>query len=94
MTPAPAAAAIEQFALVDQPATLADQIALITGQTDRPWDCADDLEDTRIKRLGFRLRLFQLYFVVFIPALLGEQAVPRGQPHSFVMEAQIRGISA
>lgn len=49
-------AAIEQFGPVDQPAILADQIALITGQADRPWERTDDPEDTRINRLGFRFQ--------------------------------------
>ncbi|WP_370650155.1 YecA family protein [Oscillochloris sp. ZM17-4] len=49
-------AAVEQFGPVDFPEALADQIALITGQADRPWDRADDPEDTRINRLGFRFQ--------------------------------------
>ncbi len=49
-------AAVEQFGPVDFPDALADQIALITGQADRPWDRADDPEDTRINRLGFRFQ--------------------------------------
>jgi hypothetical protein len=49
-------AAVEQFEPVDFPEALADQIALITGQADRPWDRADDPEDTRIDRLGFRFQ--------------------------------------
>ena len=48
--------AMEQFGPVDLPEALADQIALITGQSDRPWDRADDPEDTRINRLGFRFQ--------------------------------------
>jgi hypothetical protein len=61
-TPAPRAddpallAAVEQFGPVDFPAALADQIALITGQADQPWDRADDPDDTRIDRLGFRFQ--------------------------------------
>nr|WP_238613547.1 SEC-C metal-binding domain-containing protein [Candidatus Oscillochloris fontis] len=47
---------VEQFGPVDFPNALADQIALITGQADRPWDRADDPEDTRINRLGFRFQ--------------------------------------
>jgi len=49
-------AAVEQFGPVDFPEALADQIALITGKADRPWDRADDPEDTRIDRLGFRFQ--------------------------------------
>ena len=49
-------AAVEQFGPVDFPEALADQLALITGQADRPWDRADDPEDTRINRLGFRFQ--------------------------------------
>ncbi len=61
-TPAPRAddpallAALEQFAPVDQPEVLADQLVLITGQEDRPWDRAADSEDERINRLGFRFQ--------------------------------------
>lgn len=49
-------AAVEQFGPVDFPEALADQIALIIGGADRPWDRADDPEDTRIDRLGFRFQ--------------------------------------
>jgi hypothetical protein len=49
-------AAVEQFGPVDLPEALADQIALIIGEADRPWDRADDPEDTRIDRLGFRFQ--------------------------------------
>ncbi len=49
-------AAVEQFGPVDSPEALADQIALITGEADRPWERADDPEDTRLDRLGFRFQ--------------------------------------
>ncbi len=49
-------AAIRQFGRMDFPKALADQIALITGQADRPWDRAGDPELMRINRLGFRFQ--------------------------------------
>jgi hypothetical protein len=49
-------AAVEQFGPMDVPAALADQIALITGQVDWPWDQADDPEEARMNRLGFRFQ--------------------------------------
>lgn len=61
-TPAPRAddpallAALEQFAPVEQPEVLADQLALIIGQEDRPWEHTADSEHERINRLGFRFQ--------------------------------------
>ncbi|MFV9505413.1 MAG: hypothetical protein AB4911_12725 [Oscillochloridaceae bacterium umkhey_bin13] len=49
-------AAIEHYGPVTFPAILADRIALITGQVDRPWLQADDPEDLRLNRLLFRFQ--------------------------------------
>jgi hypothetical protein len=49
-------AALEQYAPVDRPEVLADQLALITGQEDRPWEHAAGSESEQINRLGFRFQ--------------------------------------
>lgn len=47
---------VERFGSVEFPEVLADQIALITGKVDRPWERTEDSEDERINRLGFRFQ--------------------------------------
>lgn len=70
-------AALERFAPIDRPEILAEQIALITGQEDRPWDRSGDEKRTRISRLGFRFQgeLVRRWGLSFARAELGRVAL-------------------
>ncbi len=63
-------AALEFFAPVDR-ALLAELLALLTGQEDRPWERADRSEDEQINRLSLRFQ-GEVYRAEHVPLTRGE----------------------